>query len=74
MKLTYRDRGIPRWWRNKHWGTNGELDWGEPSWPGWVKPRRFWDTVWPVVIIMAVGLAGWLTIPLFLGMTLYNSR
>ena len=28
MKLTYRDRGIPRWWRNKHWGANGEIDWG----------------------------------------------
>ena len=68
MKLTYRDRGIPRWWRNKHWGANGEIDWGEPAWPGWAKPVKFWDSKWPAVIIAVIWAVGWFMIPLFLWM------
>lgn len=64
--MGYRDRGIPRWWRNKYWGANGECDWGEPAWPGWKKPVLFWESKWPVAMIITAGLIGWGSIPVFL--------
>lgn len=56
---------VPQEFRDKHWGINNSPDWGEPAWPGWRKPARFWDSWAPVVIIFAIGLSGPISIALF---------